>query len=41
MKYLVIRYALESIKLYKLIQQYEKCLQELFEINNKLEELQQ
>ena len=41
MKYLVIRYALESISLYKLIEQYEKCLQDLLEANNKLEELQQ
>lgn len=40
MKYLAIRYALEYMNLYKFIQQYEKCLQELFEINNKLEELQ-
>lgn len=40
MKYLVIRYALEYMNLYKLIHEYEKCLQELFEINNKSEELQ-
>ena len=40
-KYLAIRHALESMNLYKLIEQYEKCLQELFETNNKLEELQQ
>ena len=40
MKYLAIRYALESINLYKLIEQYEQCLQELFEIENQLHELQ-
>lgn len=39
MKYLAIRYALEYMNLYNLIEQYEQCLQELLEINNKLEEL--
>lgn len=40
LKYIVIRYTLEYMSLHKLIEQYEISLQELFEINNKLEELQ-
>ena len=40
MKYIVIRYALEYMSIYKLIQQYEQHLQELLELNYKLEELQ-
>ena len=40
MKYIVIRYTLEYMNLHKLIQQYEQCLQELLELNYKLEELQ-
>jgi|GEM_PF-1543776 len=40
MKYIVIRYVLEYMNLYKLIQQYEKCLQGLLEISNQLENLQ-
>ena len=40
MKYLAIRYVFEYMNLYQLVQQYEKYVQELFEINNKLEKLE-
>lgn len=39
-KYLVIRYALEYINLYKLLEQYEQHLQELFDIHYQLKKLQ-
>jgi hypothetical protein len=40
LKYLLTRYVLEYMNLYKLIEQYEQCLQELLEIENQLYELQ-
>lgn len=40
LKYLLTRYVLEYMSLKNLIEQYEQCLQDLFETNHKLEELQ-
>lgn len=40
MKFFVMIYSVEDVFLKKLFKRYEKSLQELFQINNKLKELQ-
>ena len=40
LKYLLTRYVLEYMSLKNLIEQYEQCLQDLFELNCQLDELQ-
>lgn len=40
LKYLLTRYVLEYMSLKNLIEQYEQCLQDLFELNCQLKKLQ-